>query len=106
MNDLTKLWDEIFSEFPFTSKRMLDPKDINIELELAGVKKEEISIVLESGFLKIDVKSDRKNGSKLVSVPNYYDTDKISVKYENGLLAIKIPLKNSEQTQSKKLEIK
>jgi len=93
-----------------------------VEVELPGVKKEDISIDVNedvltiSGERKIKEEQKEENFYKVESVygkfersfnlPEDVDTDKIEAKSENGVLEIKIPKVQKVETKPKKIEIK
>lgn len=107
MNDFTRIFDDLFADLFMTpAKTTQAPEKIHLELELAGVRKEEIKISAEDGYLRIGVDSKRRKGSRVVSLSKYHDVDKAEVKYEEGLLTVDIPLKKVEERPKKVLEIK
>ncbi len=93
----------------------------NICAELPGIKKEDISIQLEDGLLKISGKienkkeikennyyyNERKYGtfSRSIEVPNEVKADEISAEYTDGVLSVNIP-KHEKPKELKKIEIK
>ncbi len=93
-----------------------------IEVDLPGVKKEDININVEdntltiSGERKIEQEHKEDNFYKVESVygkfersftlPEDVDTDKIEAKSENGVLEIKIPKVAKVEKTPKKIEIK
>ncbi len=93
-----------------------------IEVDLPGVKKEDININVEdntltiSGERKIEKEHKEDNFYKVESVygkfersftlPEDVDTDKIEAKSEDGVLEIKIPKVAKVEKAPKKIEIK
>lgn len=95
-------------------------KEITIEMEIPGVKLDNIDIKVEVNELKIEgkgQKEEKKEGkgyfrserfrgsfSRSFLLPKYVDAEDISASYKDGLLLIRIPKRS--QSQSKKIEIK
>lgn len=104
------LFDELFTElFPSLSRSYeyeVEKKDYHLEVELPGVKKEDIKVSLEGDFLKVVVNSPRKKINRVVRLSeNEFNHQKAKVRYEDGLLIIDIPLRDSK-VESRLLEIK
>ncbi|MBK1878469.1 Hsp20/alpha crystallin family protein [Pelagicoccus mobilis] len=69
-------------------------------LDLPGARKEDISLEIEDGYLKVTAtrkfESDDKQGSsfeysKSFNVPEDVDAEKISATYEDGVLSLNLP---------------
>lgn len=127
--DFSSMLDDFFSEsFPFIRSLEADTFKVDIEdgekeyivhAELPGVKKEEVSVSLEDGRLRISV---QRNEEKEEKDKNYIHREirvssmerniflkdageeNIKAKLENGVLKIEIPKKPHVDT-SKKIEI-
>jgi HSP20 family protein len=108
-NSLAKFWTDIFFEPDsniFRSAGMsLSSKDENgytLNYLCAGVDKKDIEVLAENGILSVKNKSENKQYSfedfKL-ELPDDVNTDKIDAKLENGILTIKIPLKEETKKQ-------
>jgi len=107
MNELTRFFNDLFTDFIYQPINDTNKAEkIHIEMELAGVKKEEIKISVEEGYLRIAVDSKKRNGSRIISLSKYHNTDNAVAKYEDGLLTIDIPLKKVEEKPKKLIEIK
>lgn len=78
-----------------------------LELELPGIKKENIVISVKDNLLEI--KAERKDGSihidRKYTLSPKVDADKISAKLEDGILMITLPSKNQEKEKSKIINI-
>ena len=103
-----------------TGKEMLtDIKEhddhYDLEIELPGFKKEDLSVSLEDGYLTVTAEKshdqDKEKGGKLIRQERYYGSmtrsfyvgeditsDEIKGKYEHGILTISLP-KKEEQKQ-------
>ena len=75
-------------------------KDILIEMALPGINKKNIELIYSDGFLNIKHINDKKDNSKWVQDFNEtikiikdIDENKISAKFENGIMYVKIPKK-------------
>ena len=98
----------------------IDDKGYHLEVDLPGVKKENIDVSVNEGILtisgerKIEKKEEKDNYTKIESffgrfersfkLPADADTDNIEAKTEDGVLKIFIPRK--EKSAGKKIEIK
>lgn len=77
----------------------------DIEIELPGVKKDKIDLqVLSGGFMIKAPKGDLEyHGDYTFCCP--VNADKTEAKYDNGILTINVPLKDS-YTGAKKIKVK
>lgn len=92
--------------------------EYTIEVDLPGYAKEDISIELKKGIIKISAKKEKnekkyihqekfvENVSREFSIGENIDETKIEAKLENGILEIDIPKKTKEPETSNKIEIK
>ena len=87
-------------------------KDILIEMALPGINKKNIELIYSDGFLNIKHINDKKDNSKWVQDFNEtikiikdIDENKISAKFENGIMYIKIP-KKAKIVNEKIIQIK
>ena len=130
---LSKVFDEFFGDFhkvgidvaPTFGRSDIYEKDSNlvIETELPGAKKEDVSIKVEDDTVSIsgemkrseEVKKEnyfrmgRRYGSFQRTFPLPTDiTDKkgIKARFENGILKVMIPLKESIKEKEQPIEIK
>jgi len=108
---------EIFT--PVVNEKV-DEKGYYLEIDLPGVKKENIeisvndSILTVAGERKLEKKEEKENYTRIESffgrfersfkLPQDADTDNIEAKYENGVLKLFIPRKT--KPEGKKIEIK
>ena len=97
-----------------------DKEKITIEMELPGIKLDNINIKVESNELKVegeDQKEEKKEGkgyfrserfkgsfSRSFLLPKYVDTEKISASYRDGILYVLVP--KASESQTKNIEIK
>jgi len=137
LDDFRKLWlemdrlfkemthvkgDELLSDYrePLTDIKETS-KEIIITMDLPGIKKEGVQLVVENNM--IEIKAERKEelqGEKkavfrherhyqgfyrLLSLPTQIDAEKSSAEYKNGVLTITAP-KIAKGIRGKKLEIK
>ena len=98
----------------------VDEKGYYLEIDLPGVKKENIDISVNDGILtisgerKLEKKEEKENYTRIESffgrfersfkLPADADLDNIEAKYEDGVLKIFIPKK--QKPEGKKIEIK
>jgi HSP20 family protein len=128
-----KGFDKFFNEFPnnveFPFKRFPrvdvidDEKSIRLIAELPGVKKEDVKILLENGFLTVSgekkneieekkdinlFRSERLFGrfERKFELPEDINLDEIKAKFENGLLIISINKLVPEKPKERIIEVK
>ena len=75
-----------------------DVDGYQIELNLAGYKKENIKVSIDNSLLKVAAKQEDRSYYKTFSVPQKADATSSSVRYEDGILYIKINKKESAKT--------
>ena len=122
--EFMKIIDEFFDE-PLYSRKC-PPHDVIendnefiIEMELAGVKKDDITIDTEKGVLTIeterkkdDTKNYRRNEmysgkyKRLFNLPDDVNADKIEATLVEGILTITIPKTINKPKKKKQIEIK
>ena len=128
------LFDDIFDDsffMPKNDNKMMrtdiEEKDNNYELaiDLPGMKKDNVKISLEDGYLTIHAKQESKNDEKdkhgkSIRRERYYGEasrsfyvgdevkeEDIKAKFEDGTLKIEVPKKENKQIKNKKyIEIK
>ena len=122
------LWDNFFNDFYTEENHDLSPrakvtdneKSISVNLELPGVKKEDIKVEVHDGVLTISAEkhSEKKEDSKNVyfneisygaykrsfRLSNDVLTAKVNAVYEDGIL--KLELEKKEKALPKQIEIK
>ena len=128
-----KGFDKIFNEFTknveFPFKRFPrvdvidDDKTIRLIAELPGVKKEDMKILLENGFLtlsgekKNEFQANEENNvfrnerlfgkfERKFELPKDINPDEIKAKFENGLLKISIAKLIPEKPKERIIEVK
>jgi HSP20 family protein len=128
-------WDEkihkFFNDFPNTCFNYYphidiydDEKNIYVEAEIPGVKKEDIKITMQDNILTIkgeknketDEKNSKRNffrservyGSftRSFTLPEDINPDSVDAKFENGVLNVKIAKAEPEKVSEKFIEIK
>ena len=132
------LFDDLFDDFPFRSLENVDRKlygkhagremltDVKehenhyeVEIDLPGFKKEEITIELNEGYLTITAskgldEDDKNKQGKIVRQERYagvmqrsyyvgeqITTEDIKAKYEDGVLKLEIPKKEEKKLPEK-----
>ncbi len=111
--------NEVKSFTPAVNEKV-DEKGYHLEIDLPGVKKENIDISVNDGILtisgerKFEKKEEKENYTRIESffgrfersfkLPSDADLDNIEAKYEDGVLKIFIPKK--QKAEGKKIEIK
>lgn len=124
--EFMKVIDELFDEtYNITSRKcpvhdvIENENEFLIELQLAGILKEDIHINVEENVLTIDAerKKDEKRKynrnesyfgkyKRSFILPDNVNIDNIDVTLENGILTINIPKKNNEKKKKIQIEIK
>jgi len=127
---LNRHFDSYYPDYDFSeTEKMVMPvevrdkeKEYDIRAELPGVKKEDLDISLNDGFLTISaVKTEEKNEdekyckksefsygefSRTIQLPQEIDADNIDAKLEHGVLKIVAPKLNKEKETTKKITVK
>ena len=98
-----RLFDNFFHNLDSDYEYKEREEDYNIELNLAGINKENIDVSVDNEVLKISAKQDNKNYFKSYLVPSKADKNSILAKYENGMLYITFTKK--EEEKSKKIVV-
>lgn len=106
------------SEYPNHDVHDTD-NEIIVELELAGIKKEDISIISEDGTMTIECEREKNKDKEYLHTGIYYgkykrvfnlpdDTnpEKIKADLVDGILTIKIPKVVEEVKKKKKIKVK
>ncbi len=133
--EMQRVMDRFFEEFPkiwpaTISNEMFTPavdisetdKSYEFEIELPGMKREDVQIEVNDGILTVsgekqEEKQEDKKGYKKIersygkfersfSLPADIDDKNISAKFENGLLNISIPKSPEAKSAKRKIEIK
>ena len=75
-----------------------DDANVYARFELPGFKKEEIKLSLDNAVLAVNIerKAKDKDGSEVsisrsIELPEGVSTDKVSAKYEDGVLTVTVP---------------
>ncbi|WP_461613121.1 heat shock protein Hsp18 [Clostridium sp. Marseille-QA1073] len=110
-----------FNNNSFSVDLKEDEKSYVIEADLPGIKKEDISVEYNNGYLTISAKREelvedkkdnyvRKERSYGTFKRSFYvddiDEDNIDAKFDNGVLNIVLPKLNDGKTEQKRIEIK
>ena len=99
-----------------------DSKAITIDVELAGIPKEDIHVEVHEGVLTVSgekkyEKRDDKDGkahrierrygsfSRAIHLPDTAQADAITAKSDNGVLHVVVPKKEPEKAATKKIAI-
>lgn len=93
-------------------------KSYELEIEMPGYNKEDITVDFEKGYLTVSAKKDEKQeeGKKYISRErhsvcrrSYYvgeiDENGITAKYENGVLSVDLPKRVEEKTQTRRISV-
>lgn len=98
-------------------------KALKINIELPGLKREDVKLVVENGLLSINGKSEKEteNNDKLnilrseiyhgsfnrsFKLSEDYDSENIKAEFENGILSISIGKKKEEEPKERIIKIK
>ena len=97
--------------------------ELEINVELPGLKREEVKLVVENGLLNISGKREKEKESKdelnilrneiyhgsfnrSFRLSKDYDAENIKAEFENGILSITIAKKKIEEPKERVIEIK
>ena len=122
-------WNDPFREFAPFQDRWVPPvdifqdgdKEIVLKAEVPDLSREDIDITVENGTLTIkgekkittDVKEEqfhrieRRYGSfsRSFSLPRTVDTTKVGADYKNGVLTVRLPLREDAKPRQIKVEV-
>ena len=97
--------------------------EIRLELELPGLKPDQVEITAENGVLTVrgEKKSERNEGednryhvversygsfTRSFSVPATVDAEKVGAEFKNGVLTVTLPKKEAAKPRQVKIEVK
>lgn len=92
-----------------------DEDQVTVQLEVAGVKKDDFDLSLEDDVLTISgqrqsergesFRSEREFGtfSRSITLPSPVQTDKVKADYEDGILTVTLP--KAEEAKPKKIQV-
>lgn len=89
-------WNDWWSTSSWPTLEIKEPDvDFSREIEMAGTKKTDISVKLKAGQVTVTwtTRSGLLRSWSYFLGEKYYETDKLSVKYEDGMLYLSCPLK-------------
>ena len=110
--EIDRLFDDTFTRDGFNWSPAVDIKEtegeISVELELPGIKPEDVEITAENGVLTVrgEKKTERKEGEesryhviertygsflRTFQLPQGIDEDQIDAEFQNGILLVRIP---------------
>ena len=124
--DFIKIFDELFDETLDITSRKCPAHDVIenddeyiVQMELAGVKKDDISIDTEDGVLTIETERKRDDTLKYnrkemyggkykrsFILPDNTSTDEIKAELSDGILSVTIPKTVEEAKKKKSIVIK
>ena len=98
-------------------------KELKINVELPGLKKEDVKLVVENGLLSISGKREKETENKdelnilrseiyqgsfnrSFRLSEEYDSENIKAEFENGILSVIIGKKKEEEPKERVIEIK
>lgn len=117
---VAKTFDNLASHLPFANLAKKENSAFHVEVDLPGVKKEDVDIKIEDGMLVVTAVRHFKNElseddyyvcessfgklQRRFTLPENIDHEKVDAKLEDGRLEIE--LVKTEEAQPKKIEIK
>lgn len=117
---LADTFDNLASHLPFSNLAKKDDSSFHLEVDLPGVKKEDIEISIDDGVLRVSAmrafKDARTSDDYYVCesafgkyerryvLPESVDTQNISAEFTNGRLAVELQI--SEKAKARKIDIK
>ena len=119
-NKLADSFDNLASHLPFSNLAKKEDSSFHIEVDLPGVKKEDIDIKVEDGVLTVSAVRKYKNEltrdsyyvcesafgkfERRYVLPESVDTDKVGAKLDDGRLSIE--LQKTKKAKPKSITIK
>jgi len=110
--DFIKMVDELLNSYDMESYTTKD-QDFSVEIPLPGLSKNEIELEVMGKTLTIKTKLNKPDGylkryqdyRYSYQLTDKYDLGKVEAAMTNGLLRIKVPLKE-QKTESLKIDVK
>lgn len=108
------IFDEVFDVFGpyFNTERNVVATEVSrtddatsVEIVAPGLTKNEITVSVVDDRLTVDVASKKCNFKKSWPVRDYHDVDKTTVKYDAGIITIKVPYKSKSPSNKKIFEV-
>ncbi len=119
-NKVTETFDNLASHLPFSNLAKKEDSTFHVEVDLPGVKKEEIDVKVEDDVLVVSAvrhyKNEVKEDDYYISesafgklerrfvLPENIDSESISASYENGRLEIE--LQKTKKAKPRSISIK
>jgi len=119
-NKVAETFDNLASHLPFSNLAKKEDSSFHLEVDLPGVKKEDIDIKVEDGVLVVSAVRKFKNEltrdnyyicessfgkfERRYALPDSIDTDKVSAKLDDGRLVIE--LQKTKKAKPKSISIK
>lgn len=117
---VSDVFDKVASHLPFSNFAKKEAGDFHLEVDLPGVKKEEINLEIEDDILIVSAVRHFKNElsrddyyrcestfgkmERRFRLPEYVDTEKVSASHEDGRLTI--TLHKLEKAKPRAISIK
>lgn len=112
--------DNVASHLPFSNLAKKEDSSFHLEVDLPGVKREDIDVKVEDGVLVVTAVRNYKNEltrdnyyicessfgkfERRYLLPDNIDSDKVSAKLDNGRLTVE--LQKTQKAQAKSIPIK
>lgn len=97
-------------------------KELKIDVELPGLKREDVKLVIENGLLNISGKKEETENNNEMNIlrseiyhgsfnrsfrlSDDYDSENIKAEFENGILSITVCKKKEEEPKERVIKIK
>ncbi len=120
VDKLEKTFDNVASHLPFSNLAKKDDSSFHLEVDLPGVKKEDIDVKVEDGILVVSAVRHFKNEvsrddyyvcessfgkfERRYMLPESVDSEKVNATYKNGRLMI--DLEKTKKAKPKTISIK
>lgn len=120
VNKIENTLDNVASHLPFSNLAKKEDSSFHLEVDLPGIKKEDIDVKVEDGVLVVSAVRNHKNElsrenyyicessfgkfERRYALPDSVDTEKVSAKLDDGRLVIE--LQKTKKAQPKSISIK
>lgn len=120
VNKIEDTLDNVASHLPFSNLAKKEDSSFHLEVDLPGIKKEDIDVKVEDGVLVVSAVRNHKNElsrenyyicessfgkfERRYALPDSVDTEKVSAKLDDGRLVIE--LQKTKKAQPKSISIK
>ena len=95
---LNNFFDRMLGDIDYGLSVKDNPEHLELEVEIPGVKKEDVSLFYDKGHLLLDWKRNGMTNKRQWYVGHDYDFNNVIVNLDLGILYLKVPKKLKDDT--------